>query len=363
MSGMRPDSCTLSGFNTFFMNKKKRVFFFALTLFVLFAIIYGAVLYNKIYGINAGSDEDGVSLFVPTGASYEDVLDSLVTKGLLRNVDSFDWVARKKGYPEKVRPGHYIVERDLSNNSLVNMLRAGLQTPVNVVITNARTIADVAGRISQQLEADSASIMNLLNDQDYIAQYGFDRYTIPALFIPNTYEFWWNTAADELIERMDKEYKAFWNNDRLRKASAMNMKPVEVVTLASIVSGESNKYDEYATIAGLYINRLNKGMRLQADPTVIFALGDFTRRRVLKEDTMFDSPYNTYLYGGLPPGPINMPSIRAVDAVLDHEQHDYLYLCAKDDFSGYHVFAETLAQHNRNARLYQLALNRQNILR
>jgi len=346
------------------MSKKRRFFFFIITILFLFALIYGAILYDKIYGVNAGTTGDKpVSLYIPTGSTYEDVLDSLKVKGLVRDIDSFDWVARKKGYPARVKPGHYVVEGDISNNNLVNKLRAGLQTPVDVVISNARTVADLAGKVSGQIEADSASILKLLNDQEYIDKYGFDKYTILALFIPNTYELWWNTNAENFVERMHREYNGFWNTTRMGKARILNMEPEEVVTLASIIVSESNKEDEYTTIAGLYINRLNKGMRLQADPTVIYAIGDFSRRRVLRDDTMFDSPYNTYLYNGLPPGPINIPSIKAIDAVLNYEKHDYLYFCAKDDFSGYHVFAKTLAQHNRNARLYQMALNRQNILR
>lgn len=346
------------------MSKKRRFLFIIITLLFLFAVMYGVILYRKIYGINAGINGDkSVSLYIPTGSTYDDVLDSLKAKGLVRDIDSFDWVARKKGYPEKVKPGHYLVERDLSNNSLVNMLRAGLQTPVDVVITNARTVADVAGKVSGQIEADSASILKLLNNKEYLRKFGFDRYTILALFIPNTYELWWNTGAESFIERMHREYRGFWNSPRMEKARNLNMEPEEIVTLASIIVSESNKEDEYATIAGLYINRLNKGMRLQADPTVVYAIGDFSKRRVLRDDTRFDSPYNTYLYDGLPPGPINLPSIKAIDAVLNYEKHDYLYFCAKDDFSGYHVFAKTLAQHNRNARLYQMALNRQNILR
>ena len=346
------------------MKKKKKLFWFAVTTLFLLAVSWGIIMFGRIYGINAGPEEqDYISLFIPTGATYEDVIDSLEANGLLRDFNFFDWVARKKGYPRRVKPGHYIINRDLSNNHLVNMLRAGLQTPVDVVITNARTTEDIAGRVSAQIEADSAAIVKLLGDTVLIENYGFDQYSILALFIPNTYEFWWNTNAEDFIERMHKEYDNFWNNERLKKADELKMTPEEVVTLASIVVSESNKEDEYATIAGLYINRLRKGMKLQADPTVIYATGDFSRRRVLRKDTMVDSPYNTYLYTGLPPGPISIPSIRAIDAVLNHEKHDYLYLCAKDDFSGYHVFARTLAQHNRNARLYQVALNRQNILR
>jgi len=346
------------------MKKHRRFLLFILTALILIAITWGTVVYNRIFGPNVGTPGKGeFSLYIPTGSDYKDVLDSLVSNDLLKNIDSFEWVAKKKGYPEKVKSGHYIISDNMSNNSLVNMLRAGLQVPVNVVISTARTPQDLAGRIAGQIEPDSAALISLLNDETFLEKYKFNRYTVLGMFIPNTYEFWWNTSAEDFIKRMYSEYSDFWNGDRLKKAEALKMAPDEIITLASIIVTESNKEDEYATIAGLYINRLNKGMKLQADPTVIYALGDFNRRRVLKNDTRVDSPYNTYLYSGLPPGPITLPSIKAIDAVLNYEKHNYIYFCAKDDFSGYHVFARTLEQHNRNARLYQIALNRQNILK
>jgi UPF0755 protein len=202
-----------------------------------------------------------------------------------------------------------------------------------------------------------------MRDETYLEQYGFNRRTILGMFVPDTYEFWWNTSAEEFIGRMYREYDKFWNRARTSRAGEINFTPNEVITLASIIINETNKEDEYRRIAGVYINRLRQGIRLQADPTVKYALGDFERKRILKTDTWVDSPYNTYLHAGLPPGPIAIPVIKAIDAVLQYEKHDYIYFCAREDFSGYHNFARTLDQHNKNARSYQKALNRRNILK
>jgi UPF0755 protein len=346
------------------MRKYRRLILFVITVFILISIFWGTIIYNRIFGPNIGTpDNKDFSLFIPTGADYDTVLDSLLNNHLLKNVDSFKWVAERKGYPTKIKPGHYVIHPGMSNNSLVNMLRAGLQIPVNVVINTARTTRDLAGIVGRQIEPDSAELVSVLEDETYLAKYGFNRNTILGMFIPDTYEFWWNTSASDFMERMHSEYSGFWNGERTEKARAIKMEPSEIITMASIIVSESNKEDEYARIAGLYMNRLERGMRLQADPTVIYAIGDFSRRRVLTKDLQKDSPYNTYMYSGLPPGPITLPSIKAIDAVLGYEKHDYIYLCARDDFSGYHVFAKTLEQHNRNARLYQIALNQQKIMK
>ncbi len=251
----------------------------------------------------------------------------------------------------------------MSNNELINMLRSGLQEPVNVVINIARTSDELAGKIAEQIEAPEEDLLNLMNDDQYLKPYGFDKQTVLGMFIPNTYEFWWNTNAESFFKRMYHEYDKFWNRERMGRAREMNFTRNQVITLASIVINETNKDDEYRRIAGVYINRLNQGIRLQADPTVKYALGDFERQRILKTDTYIRSPYNTYMHDGLPPGPIALPGINAIDAVLQYEKNDYLYFCAKEDFSGYHNFARTLAQHNKNARSYQKALNRRKILK
>jgi len=250
----------------------------------------------------------------------------------------------------------------MSNAAFINMLRSGTQAPVNVVINIARTPDDLALRISQQIEAPAEELTRMMHDAAVLGEYGFTRETILGMFIPNTYEFWWNTGAEAFFKRMNREYEKFWKGSRNEKAGTIGLDRNGVVTLASILINESNKEDEYRRMAGVYINRLNQDIPLQADPTVKFALGDFERKRILKKDTQIDSPYNTYIHAGLPPGPIALPTVSAIDAVLDYEHYDYLYFCAREDNSGYHNFARTLEQHNKNARSYQKWLNRRNIL-
>ena len=341
-----------------------RTIFLAIALIFVLAGIKIASVYKQIYGPNIETPESNeFYLYIPTGSDYADVVALLESQKLIRDRQTFDWAASKKKYPENIHPGRYRIRPKMSNNELLNMLRAGLQEPVDVVINMARTPEDLAVRISEQIEATREDLLALMKDEQYLQQYGFDRQTIIGMFIPNTYEFWWNTSADGFFKRMYKEYDRFWNRERIGRAREMNFTQNQVITLASIIINETNKEDEYRKIAGVYINRLNNGIRLQADPTVKFALGDFERQRILKTDTQVDSPYNTYLHAGLPPGPISIPVIKAIDAVLQYERHDYVYFCAKEDFSGYHNFARTLDQHNKNARSYQKALNRRNILK
>ncbi|MFC2122030.1 endolytic transglycosylase MltG, partial [Bacteroidota bacterium] len=244
----------------------------------------------------------------------------------------------------------------LNNNNLVNLLRAGANVPLNVTFNNLRTKEQLAGRVSKLLETDSVSIINIINDSTFLEEQGFNEYTIPSLFIPNTYEFFWNTSAEQFLQRMIKEYNTFWTPERIRKAEESGFSRVDISIIASITECETLKNDEKPTIAGVYINRIKKGMKLQADPTVVFAVGDFTLRRVLNKHLRVDSPYNTYKYKGLPPGPIKIPSIASIDAVLNYQDHNYIFFCAREDFSGYHNFASTLTQHNRNSRAYHKAL-------
>ena len=251
----------------------------------------------------------------------------------------------------------------MSNNQLVNMLRGGLQSPVKVTFNNIRDVDMLAGRIADQIEADSTSISNLLHNQQYINQLGFDSATIPALFLPDTYEFYWTTDAEGFVSRMFQEYNKFWNDERKQQAAAKNLTPIQVSTLASIVNKETNMSDEMPRVAGVYLNRLKNNWLLQADPTLVFAWKDFSIRRVLDSHKEIESPYNTYKYIGLPPGPICIPSLAAIKAVLNAEEHHYFYFCAREDFSGYHNFAKTLAEHNRNAAKYQQALNQKGILK
>lgn len=249
----------------------------------------------------------------------------------------------------------------MSNRRFIGNLRGGYQEPVKLQFANIRLKEDFAGFLGRNFEADSLQFISILNNEAIAEKYGFTTENFYTMFIPNTYQFYWNTSADKVIDRFYEEYKKFWNEERLAKAKQLNLSPIEVSILASIVRGEALHNDEMPMIAGLYLNRLKKGILLQADPTVIFAHQDFTIRRVLNRHLNIDNPYNTYRYKGLPPGPINMPPIVAIDAVLNPAQHNYIYMCAKDDFSGYHAFAETVAEHQINARKFQKALDERNI--
>jgi UPF0755 protein len=336
--------------------------FLVLGILLIFALAFGYWLFRTVMSPNeATPDGKEVVVYIPTSSTYEDVQSILSEANILINPKSFNWVAKKKEYPENVHPGRYIVKDGMSNNELVNMLRGGLQSPVKVSFNNIRNVDMLAGRIATQIEADSASISNLLHNEEYINQLGFNNYTIPALFLPDTYEFYWNTDAEGFVVRMFQEYNKFWNEERKQQAQAKGLTPIEVSTLASIVNKETNMSDEMPRVAGVYINRLKNNWLLQADPTLVFAWNDYNIKRVLDRHKEIESPYNTYKYPGLPPGPICIPSIAAIKAVLNAEDHHYFYFCAKEDFSGYHNFAKTLAEHNRNAAKYQQALNQRGI--
>lgn len=341
---------------------QKRALTILLGLIVLVLLVVGIRNYHWIWGSNTRIDGDGTAwLYVTSGSVYSDVFSGLNKGGFLKDSASFDWLARKKHYLSHVHAGRYRITAGMSNNRLINMLRSGEQDPVRLTFNNIRTKGRLAGVVSVQIEADSAGICRLLEDGDFLATLGLTPETAIGIFLPNTYELYWNTSAEDFIRRMKKEYDRFWNKDRQAQAESIGLSPMEVMTLASIVDEETTKTDEEARIAGVYMNRLNKGMRLHADPTIKFAVGDMSLRRVLNEHLEVDSPYNTYKHGGLPPGPIRVPSLSAIDAVLNYEHNDYLYFCVRDDFSGYHVFARTLLQHNKNARSYHNALNRRKI--
>ncbi len=333
-----------------------------LFILIIFAVIAAYLLYNSLFKENVWlNDQPMASVYIPTGADYEDVKAILYQQGVIVHRNSFEWVAKRKNYPEHVKPGRYVIREGMNNTELVNMLRAGIQTPVTVEFNNIRTIEQLGHRIEQQIEADSSEMLSLLNDSSYISKYNFDHYTIETMFIPNTYELYWNTNARQFIERMYAEYQDFWDETRREKANNMEMTIPEVSTLASIIEKETVKNDEKARIAGVYINRLESKWLLQADPTLIYAMGDYSIRRVLNQYKKIDSPYNTYKYLGLPPGPICIPSIASIDAVLNYENHDYFFFCARDDMSGYHAFANNVTEHNRNAKRYQKALDEMNI--
>ncbi|WP_238480253.1 endolytic transglycosylase MltG [Mangrovibacterium lignilyticum] len=333
-------------------------------IIVIFAIafilvgLYGYRLFNYVFEENVKKPG---SITIPYEASFEQVLDSIRKLDILENEKAFKWVARKKDYPSFIKPGKYVFDTGMNSNELVNMLKAGNQKPITITFNNLRFMEDLAGKVSKYIEPDSAELIAYLDSQAIMNQYNFDKPSFHAMFIPNSYEMYWTTTPEQFVSRMQAEYDRFWNTKRLAKADSLNLTPVQVITLASIVQEETIKPDEKPIVAGLYLNRIRKGMLLQADPTVKFALGDFGIQRVLTKHLQIDSPYNTYKYAGLPPGPINFPEMSSIDAVLNADNNKYLYMCAKEDFSGYHNFARTLRQHNANAERYRQALNESKI--
>lgn len=337
------------------MRRRRKSYGLLMIIIVVIGIVAVFFARNYLYiskPIIKTADGQDVSLYIPTNADYQYVKNELISLNVLKSKNAFDWLAKRSNYDENVHPGRYILTDGMTNQQLINMLRMGYQTPVKVVFNNMRTVEQLAGRISDQIEADSISIINEINNNPDV-----DATT----FIPNTYEFYWNTDADDFVDKMIVEHKRFWNETRMQKAKDIRLTPRQVSILASIVDKETTKTSEMPRIAGVYLNRINKRWPLQADPTLVFALGDYNIRRVLDVHKNIDSPYNTYKFAGLPPGPICIPSIAAIDAVLNAEKHNYYYFCAKDDLSGYHVFAKNITEHNRNAEKYRKALNKNKI--
>lgn len=300
-------------------------------------------------------------VYVDEKKDFDDLCRQLADSAGCLRIGSFRQLAGILKYPARMHTGRYAVKPGMNNLALLNNLRRGNQEAVRITFNNIRFKQDLAKRLAGQLMIGEDELLPLLADSAYCASLGFTTETILALFIPNTYEVYWNLSAEKLMQRMQREYKTFWNDTRRAKAEQIGMTPVEVAILASIVEEETAAVDEYPIVAGLYLNRLQRGIPLQADPTVKFAVGDFSLQRILFEHLEIDSPYNTYKHTGLPPGPLRIPTIKGLDAVLDHMKHNYLYMCAKEDFSGRHNFAVTLAEHNRNANRYRAELNRRKI--
>ena len=299
-------------------------------------------------------------LFVGRDTSYEQLMDSL--KPSLKHHLAFDLYAERLGLEESYKVGHYVVKDGMNVIEVVRMLKLGLQTPVNVTMNNVKIPAQLAGKLAPQLEADSVELVEVFTDEALAKELGFDSpLTMFSIFLPNTYEFYWTVKPREFVDRMYREYKRFWEGYRDKKRERSGLDRVEVATLASIVYEETRKVDEMPRVAGVYMNRLRTGMPLQADPTIKYAMQDFGLRRILNRHLKTPSPYNTYLNRGLPPSPICMPSVEAIDAVLNFEKHDYLFFCARPTFDGYHNFAKTYSEHLRNARAYQAELNKRNI--
>ena len=338
--------------------KRSRIILWIILSLLLIAIIGAFVVRRTIF--RPFDLKETAYIYIDKEKNYEDVISQL-KKANLPSEQMFRLLSERMNYPNNVKTGRYAIKGGMTMPDVIRTLRAGNQTPGKITFNNMRTKENVAGRLSQQLLMDSVTLLNALNDDEKIKELGFDENTLVAMFIPNTYEVYWDTSVDNLLSRMKKEYERFWNDDRKRKAENIGLSPVQVSTLASIVEEEATYSDEYPIVAGLYLNRLKKGMRLEADPTVKFAVGDFSLRRILFRHLEVESPYNTYKNTGLPPGPIRIPSIKAIDGTLSPQSHNYLFMCAKDDLSGRHNFAITHAEHARNAARYQQALNQKGI--
>ena len=317
-------------------------------------MIYGFILISKIFSANTKFDDKELYVYVPTNANYTDVKKILAP--YIKNFDNFEMVASKRSYPENVKSGRFLLKKDMNNIDLVRAMRANI--PVKLSFNNQERLENFAGRVGAEIEADSLSLMKAIKDPAFLKENGFNEENVFAMFIPNTYEIYWNTSAEKFRDKMIKEYHNFWTAERIEKAKKQGLTPVQATILASIVHKESVKKDERPRIAGVYLNRLRLEMPLQADPTVIYALKlrdnnfDQVIKRVFYNDLVMRSPYNTYVNIGLPPGPIAMPDITAVDAVLNPEKNDYIYFCASIDRFGYHEFASTYEQHQINAKKY-----------
>ena len=334
---------------------RTRLAFFLIssTLFITF-VFYG---YQILYTPNILVDRDDKLFIIRSGYTWRNVQQDLANGGYINDLVSFSFLARLMDYDREVRPGRYYLRRNMTNLNAIKALRSGNQEPVNVTFTSVRLRRDLAEKITKNIGVGPREFEDALDAFIATNQEGFTKDNILTLFIPNTYQVYFNINPEDLIGRMEQEYHKFWNDARKAQAREIGLTPIEVSILASIVQAETLKQDEAPVVAGLYINRLKKGIALQADPTLIFAMGDFTIKRVLNEHKDIDSPYNTYKYAGLPPGPINVPEIASTDAVLHYQKHRYFYMCAKEDFSGYHNFANSLEEHNQNARRYQRALS------
>jgi UPF0755 protein len=322
-------------------------------------------MYKNIFSPNTKFSESEVAVFIPTGSDFAEV-QKLVTP-LVEDMDKFNSVANKKEYPNYVKAGKFILKKGMNSNDIINSLRQPV--PVKLAFNNQETLQRVVGRISHQIEPDSLALLQAFTDKQFLAENGFTEDNVLSIFIPNTYEFFWNTTGTKVRDKMIKEYRKFWTPERLEKAKALNLTPLQVSSLAAIVHKETVKTDERPRVAGVYLNRLAKGMKLEADPTVIYSMkkqsGDFDQviKRVYFKDLVIDSPYNTYKYEGLPPGPIAMPDITALDAVLNPEKHNYIYFCASVTNFGYHEFAVTPAQHEVNRKKYVAWVEKMGITR
>ncbi len=337
-----------------------------LVVVVAFSMLLSTLVFYAYQVVNVANlnvEKEKSYFYIPSGSTFKDVQNSLKEQKIVGNLTAFSFLAKLMDYDKSIKPGRYLIQKDMNNLDAIRMLRAGDQVPTNISFTAAKRVTDLAKPISANIQLTENQVTQLLSDSTLMKSFGFINETYISMFIPNTYEVYWNITGEKLMARLKKEYERFWTAERIEKAAAMDMSQEEISTLASIVQAETAQSDEKPKVAGLYMNRLQKGIALQADPTLIFAANDFTIKRVLNKHKEIESPYNTYLHTGLPPGPIRMPNITSLDAVLNYESHDFIYFCAKEDFSGYHNFASTYNQHLKNARKYHRALNAKKIFK
>jgi UPF0755 protein len=339
-------------------------------IIVLLGLVAGGIyIYPKgsmyFFGQKTANNAKEIAFYVPTNASFDEVLNDLKAKNIIEDVEKFQEYAQLRNLKEStLEAGKYVFPKNVAYSKVVEDLRQGNgEKETQVTFNNARTKKELAEKIALTVEITAEDILKLITDEKFTSKYGFTPTTINTMFIPNTYYVYWDISAEDLIAKLAKEYKRFWNPSRKAKAKELELSQTQVSILASIVVCETIKMDEAPKIAGVYVNRLERGIPLDADPTLIWILGDFTIKRVLNKDKELDSPYNTYKYRGLPPGPIYIPSVQYIDAVLNYEKHDYIFFCAKEDFSGYSNFAKTNRQHNINAAKYRKALNERKIYR
>jgi len=334
---------------------------------ILILLVIGAGIayygYGLVFNPNTNFTSEVYEVEIIPGSSFDSLATTFEENDVIKDVSSFKRVAGWMNYDkEEITSGRFLIEKGWSNRQIISLLRSGVQAPVDLTFNNVRNVEELSGKIASQLYLDSLTLLNQIYDPLKLENFGLTKENVLTMFIPNTYKVYWNITPEKLLNRLNNEAKSFWSkNNRLSKAADLDMSSEEIYTLASIVEKESQYGPERPTIAGLYLNRIQNGILLQADPTVVFASGIYDLRRVLNKHLAIDSPYNTYMYEGLPPGPIYMPSIESIDAVLNHEKHDYLYMCAKPGFGTQHAFAKTLRGHNENARVYRNWLNQQNI--
>lgn len=335
------------------VSKGKLAFFLIGSTLLITFVFYG---YQICYTPNILLERDDQPFIVRSGTAFRQVQEDLGNNDFVNDMVSFSFLARLSGYDKAIKPGRFILRRNMTNLQALQVLESAQQVPVRVTFSYVRLRSELVEKIVKNVGMSPDEFNHALDEFIKSNDQGFNKNNVLCMFLPNTYEVYFNVLPEDLVIKLNSEYKKFWNADRISKAKAIGLTPIEVSILSSIVQAESIKQDEAPVIAGLYLNRLKKNIALQADPTLVFAVGDFTLKRVLNGHKQIESPYNTYKYPGLPPGPINVPQIASIDAVLNYQPNDYFYMCAKEDFSGYHNFAHNLEDHNKNARKYQRAL-------